>query len=60
MADDLTGVPTGEFRRLQESTRRITALVLALWALFLVLAVTLARKGIITAADLAGTVGWHG
>lgn len=60
MADDLTGVPTGELRRLQESAQRVTALVLALWALVLVLAVTLIRKQVITWPDLAATAGWHG
>lgn len=60
MADDLTGVPTGELHRIQDSLRRVTALALALWAVLIVLAVTLARKRIITWPDVVETVGWHG
>lgn len=58
--DDLIAVPTGELRRLEESYRRVSALVLALWALFIVLAVALARKSVITWPDLVAVVGWHG
>jgi hypothetical protein len=60
VADDLTGVPTGELRRIQESLRRVTALALALWALVIVLAVTLARKRVISWPDVAETVLWRG
>ena len=60
MPDDLIAVPTGELRRIEESGRRVTALVLALWALFIVLAVALARKRVITWPDLVAAVGWHG
>lgn len=58
VSDDLIAVPTGELRRLEESARRLTALVLALWALFIVLTVALARKRVITWPDLVAAVGW--
>jgi len=60
VADDLTGVPTGELRRLKESIQRATALALALWAVVIVLAVTLARKRVISWPDVVETVAWRG
>jgi hypothetical protein len=60
VADDLIAVPAGELRRFQDTLRRVTALTLALWALVIILAVTLARKRIVSLPDLARTVGWHG
>jgi hypothetical protein len=60
VADDLTGVPTGELARLRESVQRAAALTLALWAVVIVLALTLARKRLISWPDLAETVGWRG
>ena len=58
--DDLTAVPTGELRRLEESHRRVCAVVLATWAVLIVLIVALARKRVITWPDLVAAVGWHG
>lgn len=60
MADDLTALPTGELARLRDSLRRVTALALALWAVVIVLAVTLARKRVISWPDVVETVAWRG
>lgn len=60
MADDLTAVPSGELRRVRESARNLAALVLALWAVVLVLVATLLRAEIISWSDLAATVGRRG
>jgi hypothetical protein len=60
VADDLTAVPSGELRQVRESARNLTALVLALWAVVLILAATLLRADVIGWPDLLATVGRRG
>lgn len=59
MAEDLTGVPTGELRRSQAALRNLTASVLALWAAVVLIVLALFRKGLLSWPDLA-PAGWHG
>lgn len=57
MAEDLTGVPTGQWEDLRSRVRDLAVMVGLMWAAFVLLLIVLVRRGVLVIPGLPAA--WH-